>query len=223
LRLGDESDKDGGFTLTELLVSLAILGLISLLLVQSLGTGANVWRRSFAPTVLAQSIQGAQELLRQRIAYAYPETAIDAIPPYAFFDGRNDTLVFYGPSPGNVAPDALRRYTLAVTTAGDLRLMSYSSLFGLRPELKGAPATTELLLQGVQSLNLSYFDPGPGSGRGWRPAWRLRARPPALVRVQVNFPPGDHRWWPELLVHPITTIDRQCILSRSDHLCAGRA
>jgi general secretion pathway protein J len=217
--MGDDHPAQAGFTLTELLVSLAILAFVSLLLMQSFSASGNIWRRGAGSAAVAETIQGAQELLRYRIAYAYPETAIDAIPPYAFFDGRDSALIFFGPPPDNHSSNEIRYYTLSVTTGGDLQLISGLS----RSRTDKSPPLTETLLHGVQSLDLSYFDPAPGRNHGWQSSWHLRAQPPALVRLQVNFLPGDHRWWPELLVHPIATIDRNCILSRNTHRCAGRA
>ncbi len=221
--LHEAESAQAGFTLTELLVGLALLALISLLLVQSLGAGSNLWRRIAGGSAIAETIQGAQEMLRQRLERAYPETAVDAIPPYTFFDGKDATLTFYAPPPDNRGPGALRRYTLGVTAAGDLAFSSRDSLFGNLPDDRVPPPLIEVLLRGVQSLDVSYFDPALSPAGGWRRSWQMRAHPPALVRLQVNFPPGDHRWWPELLVHPIATIDRGCILSRGTHQCAGRS
>lgn len=216
-------DPQAGFTLTELLVSVALLALVGLLLVQGLAAARNLRHRGTGATAVAETIQAAQELLRQRLAHAYAETANDAIPPYTFFDGKDTVLTFYAPPPDNLGPAALRRYTLAVTAGGDLLLTSRNSLFANRPDNQVPQPLAEVLLHGVQSLDVSYFDAAPGRGHGWQSSWQLRAHPPALVRLQVNFPPGDHRWWPELLIHPIATIDRECILSRSTHWCAGRS
>jgi len=224
LRPASESNPhEAGFTLTELLVSLALLVLVSLLLLRGLGASGALWRGAARVSAAAENIQGAQELLRHRLEHTYLETALDAIPPYPFFDGGDTTLIFYAPPPDNNGTGALRRYTLAVTAGGVLTLSSRDSLFGNRSADQVPPPLVEALLRGVQSLDISYFDSTPGPSYGWQQSWRRRSHPPALVRLQVNFPPNDHRWWPQLLVHPIATTDRDCVLSRSTRRCAGRS
>ena len=219
----ESSAQEAGFTLTELLVSLSVLALMSLLLLQGLKASGHLWRRSLDASVVADNIQSAQELVRQRLERTYFETALDAIPAYPFFVGGDAALTFVSVPPDHNGDAELRIYTLSVTTGGDLVFSSISSLDSNPVGKPPSSRQTEVLLHGVQSLDVSYFDAGPGENRGWKPAWQKRIHPPALVRLQVNFPPGDQRWWPTLLVHPIATTDRECQVTPHSSVCAGRS
>lgn len=215
--------REAGFTLTELLVSLSVLALMSLLLLQGIKASGHLWRRSLNASEVAENIQSAQELVRYRLERTYFETALDAIPAYPFFIGADTNLTFVSAPPDNNGTAELRIYTLSVTTGGDLVFSSISSLDPNPASKQPSSRRTEVLLRDVQSIDISYFDAGPGEDRGWKPSWKKRIHPPALVRLRVNFPPGDNRWWPTLLVHPIATTDRDCQLSPRSSVCAGRS
>ena len=215
----DVSPRQAGFTLTEQLVALFVLSLVGLLLLQGVGAATRLWRRSGSDVTVAETIQSAEQLLRSRLESTYLETQTNAIPPYPYFDGLDNQLTFYATAPRNNASAALRRYTISVTAAGDLILSSRDSVFGLLPDAMVPPPLIEVLLHGVQSIDIAYFE----VGHGWQRSWQMRSHPPALVRLQLRFPLGDHRWWPDLIVHPIATVDRQCVLSISMHGCMGRS
>ena len=41
-----------------------------------------------------------------------------------------------------------------------------------------------------------------GDAADWQRVWRDRTRLPALVRLAIDFPDGDRRFWPDLVVAP---------------------
>ena len=215
--------QEAGFTLTELLVSLSVLALMSLLLLQGVQASRHVWQGGSRVSAAADTIQSAQELVRYRLERTYFETAMDAIPPYPFFSGDDGALTFISVPPGSGGVAALRTYTLSVSAEGDLVFTSISTLDPSPSAKTPSSRRVEFLLHGVESLSVAYFDPGPGEGRGWKSSWQRRSHPPALVRLQVNFPVDDRRWWPALLVHPIATADRECLVSPLSSVCAGRS
>lgn len=215
--------SEAGFTLTELLVALAVLALMSLLMLQGIKTASRLWSGSLSSGAVADAIQSAEELIRYRLERTYFETAMDAIPSYPFFSGSDTSVTFISQAPGRDGKAPLRRYTLLVTTAGDLVFSSISTLEPNPINQEPSSLQTEVLLHGVESLDLAYYDSGPAAELGWKPSWQRRSHPPALVRVKVNFLEGDHRWWPSLLVHPVATVDRDCQMTLHSGLCAGRS
>lgn len=220
-RPADTHGNDAGFGLTETLVSLALLAILSLLILQGVGAGRNIWRGVAARAETADAIQAAQAVLRGRFEKLFPATRYDAQQPYPNFGGTGYAMGFLAPPGQANGPASLRRYSLHVDAAGNLVLSSTSDLLGLYPEDHGVRASDEVLLRGVRTLAISYFDGSAGSGT-WRAAWNRRPDLPALVRVQVAFAPGDTRWWPPLIMHAATTIDSECLnFNRTGH-CGGR-
>jgi len=52
--------------------------------------------------------------------------------------------------------------------------------------------------------------------------WTLPSRLPRLVRVKIEFPDGDARFWPELLVAPRIDVDVGCVYDALTKRCRGR-
>jgi general secretion pathway protein J len=220
-RLADPHRNDDGFGLTEVLVSLALFALLSLLILEGIGSGRNLWRGATARTESAESIQAAQAALRDRLERLFPATRYDAPQPYPDFGGTNSTLTFLAPAAQAQGAGALRRYLLHMDTAGNLLLSSTNDVLGLYPEDYGVRPSDEVLLHGVQNIVVSYYDGAAGRG-AWRTVWQRRPYLPTLVRVQVAFVGGDPRWWPALIVHAATTIDSECLNYNATGHCGGR-
>ena len=216
--------RDGGFGLTEILVSLALLALVSLLMLQGLGAGHNLWRSVAARAEAAEDIQNTQTMLRERLERAYPATMYDTSRAYSDFEGNISTITFIAPPADAQMPNTLRHYALDVSSAGDLVLSSRSDLWGHISNPFIPAWSKDVLLHGVQKLDATYLE-SDGTGRrngGWQRTWRNKPYLPALIRLQVVFAPGDHRWWPAFIVHPMATIDTECSLDRQTGLCGGR-
>lgn len=214
---------DSGVTLLELLVGLGLLALLASLLLQGVDAAGHLWNGAAQRSATAEAIAGAQDVLRQRMELAFFETQYNAIPPYPGFVGSEDRITFFAPSGLRHGPGASKHYNLSVDADGDLVLASRSDLWGNLPERMSGPPEVEVLLRGVQTLEVDYFETdASGFGGRWLRAWQNKPVPPALVRIRVAFPPRDSRWWPELIVKPVATVDTDCALARDVGQCAGR-
>jgi len=213
------SRGEQGFALVEALVSLVIVGMICLMIIEGVGAGRRVWERIDQREAIGETIGGAQQSLRDRIEQVYPTTLFDTNPPNVDFHGARDGLVFVANPPQSSRPAPLRRYTLRVDTAGELVLSSVSDV---DPTVISA-AASQVLLTGVRALDLAYFGPAaPDQVRQWRTSWDQQPSPPELVRVRLNFEPGDTRHWPDLIVRPRATLDSFCLIDANTHRCRAR-
>lgn len=212
--------RERGFALIEVIASLVILMMISVLLISGVHTGQRVWERLDRRTVAGEAVAGAQDLLRERIERAYASTRFDASTPYTEFDGDPDRLRFIAPPPPAQQPQPLRRYSLDLAANGDLVLSSWSDLAADpdRPQISGV-----VVLRGVQAVEIGYFGPMAGDvSARWRTRWHAQPAPPRLLRIRLRFRQGDVRFWPELLIHPAADVDFRCTLDASTGRCAGR-
>lgn len=214
------ADRDAGFTIIELLVSLVILSMLSLMLITGLGTGRRVWERMDQSALAIESVEGAQTLLRDRIERTYGATRFDTSAPYADFRGLANRLNFLAPPPEVERPQALRRYDLSLNTNGDLLLSSWSDI-AADPE---HPAIVSVVvLHAVQGIDIAYFGTAaPDFTPRWRSEWIQQPSPPRLVRVRLAFAPGDRREWPDMIVKPAEDVDTRCVLEVSTGKCGGR-
>lgn len=208
-----------GFALIETLASLVIVSMIAMMLLAGVHTGRRVWERIDTREASGETVDAAQDLLRDRLEKIFPQTLYDQNPPYIDFRGEADKATFLANPPDAGRPAPIRRYTLWLDTAGELVLDSVNDA----EDIHLAKPIREVLLTGVRQLDLAYFGAAqPDYSRHWRPAWRGSPTLPDVVRVRLAFEPADARQWPDLMIHPRPTIDSACLLNPVTNHCKGR-
>lgn len=186
----------------ELLVALTLLGFVVVGLSAGLRFGARVWDAAAAQTARHADLDPVFGVLRALVSDGLRLTGtagglqLVTTPPAAL---------------GNPVPHDMQ---LALSPDGRL-------LLRWRPHQRNGDPTTAPAFQEAElaarlaALEIAYLPrvapdrrtAAPPSPE-WLPAWRDRARPPALVRVRLRLPPGDRRRWPELVVAPAVDSPR---------------
>ena len=214
------ASRDAGFTLIEMLVALALLALAAVLMLEGFESGQRLWAGEAARTLRGESVEAAQSALRARIERLRPITRFDATAAFADIEGTDNRFIFIAPPTDAERPASVRRYRLALSERGDLRLGSAPPQVDAEA---GAFYAEQTLLRGVEGLDISYYGPDPKGGEpGWRSSWLHRASPPELVRVRLTLQATDHRVWPDLIVRPAATIDTLCVIDPVTGSCRGR-
>ena len=193
-----------GFTLVELLVGLTLMALLSVLLFGGLRFGVRAWEAGGERIEQASRVEMVQNLLRRQISQArrLPQ-AVDA-GPVAPFVGEADSLVFIAPLPVHrgIGGSYLFRLTQRETD-GRSNLALAWHLY--RPELLtgglAEPDEQATLLEDIVGIELAYYGANDQEQpMQWWDAWDGASGMPQLVRLRVEFPPGDRRRWPDLII-----------------------
>jgi general secretion pathway protein J len=213
-----------GFTLVELLVALAIFGMIASMLAGGVGMTGQLAKRSAGNRTATDEIATAQFILRDRLARLMPIPRLTSSEPVVEAQGSATEVRFVAPAPDQEGPSGLRFYRLLLTSAGNLTLLSASELDTdlevSNPTLVGWSPLT--LVRGASAINIAYFGSDPKApGRRWLTFWRNRPQPPDLVRIRVEFAAGDPRRWPDLIVRPRTTVNTLCRIDALTGRCEG--
>ena len=182
-----------GFTLVELLVVLALLGLVSVALIGALRFGLRAWDTGERRVEQLNRVQAVQAFLRRRIQQAtlVQSGAPDAPATPADGDGL---LGFIAPLPAHLGVGGPHMFSLRLEAGADRRGLILDWWLD-RPDasepIDPASVGTATLLDDVESIALGFYGPPPDGGEpAWSPDWPPAAGLPALIRLRVVFPPG---------------------------------
>ena len=186
-----------GFTLLEILIALAVMGL----LLVALNHGVAFGLRASAMQVRAEAdgtadLPAVDTVLRSLIAEADP----GIFPEPASLKGTATTLSLLTAVTG---PGGIRERVDAMLFAsgGQLRLRWTPHRHVTRFDPPPLPQETTLL-DGVSALHIDYAAPGHAD---WEPSWSGEALP-ALVRLQIVFATAARHWPPIVAAPKLETL-----------------
>jgi general secretion pathway protein J len=217
------SRTEAGFTLLELLAALTVLAVLMALMFGGLRFGARVWESGDQALRGLSELQTAAGFIRRQISQAVPADAAAAAAgdeeaaSAAAFRGTAEALRLVAPAPSQFLPGGLYEIVLGVEDGfaadGSRRLSVWWRPMERRaqaqtPAIDADPRTRQsVLVEGITEVRISYFGPGEDGNEPprWYDRWDAIGTPPALVSVRVGFPPGDRRFWPDLVVAPMAS------------------
>lgn len=202
-----------GFTLIEMLVSLAILSFTATLLLGGVTTAAHIAGTTQRDAGAVDDVAAAQTILRDKILHLRPVRRLTGGEALMDAGGSETMFDFFAPAPMSGTERGLQKYRLLLTSPGDLILFHLPDLSERAdPNLYSITGWQPLvLLRGAAGLSIAYFGATRAQPeRRWRTFWRDSGAAPELVRVRVDFRPDDRRAWPDLIVRPGPTVDLLC-------------
>lgn len=196
-----------GFTLLEMLLSLALLGLLMALLGSAL-LGAN--------HALVKGEQYSQRLEELRAGQNFLYRAIQGALPLDIQADGEGTVVFDGQPQrvrfaagmANVLGGGIERHTLALVDSeqGHALQVRFDDMQGAGWRPFGQP---QILLQGVHDLHLSYRGRDDnGRPTAWLPRWPWPSRLPLAVRVELTSE-GSVPWVTQIIALRLELSDVQ--------------
>jgi prepilin-type N-terminal cleavage/methylation domain-containing protein len=183
-----------GFTLLEVLVALAVLGLLAVALSQGVHFGVLAWRDEARRSVTADDLATLDGTLRRLIEGIDPGDDLDPAPVTA----TRDRLECITRLVGVDGPVPARRMQAVLLVDRNHRLVlrwrQYPRATRIGDPL---PLTETELLRGISRIELAFQRE---DGR-WLGTWQS-PDPPALVRIRLRFEPNDTQRWPDIVAAP---------------------
>lgn len=215
--------SQSGFTLLEVTIGAALLGIMMLLLTGSLRVGAESWDAGEEKMAKASRMFVAQNFLRAHVGSLLPVAATrkdgELEPPVM---GGPDSLEYVAPLPDQIKAGGLFRFRLYLDKKGehqDLRVTitpyrtGPQQQQGLGQNEKVEPLDDLPLVEDVAKFQASYLPStamvpgaiGSGDDVKWVEEWN-RPQLPALIKLEIE-PEGEGPW-PVLVIAPKTQMLR---------------
>ncbi|HUB10525.1 MAG TPA: prepilin-type N-terminal cleavage/methylation domain-containing protein [Acetobacteraceae bacterium] len=195
-------DQDG-FTLLEVLVTLVVLGLLTVTLMQGVRVGLQAWALADRLDQPASGLETTDRTLRHLFELASPGEIRSRQPPLT---GTGHALSFVTMLPQGFGARMTDMADVELRVASGHRLVLLWRPHYRRWIVAPPPPSAVTLLDGVERLDVAYWQPpsGPQHG-GWMTAWTARELPP-LVRLHITFLSGSKRNWPDIVVAPMREL-----------------
>lgn len=198
-----------GFTLVELLVAIALLGLITTLLIAGLQLGTASRDRVARASGELEDLRVIETFLRQRLVQALPFVSGSRRDlPQVRFEGDENAVRFLVSSVFRDDARGVRELFVTLDGANGQRksLIVYDSPWVADDASAGGPADVKaerhVLLDAVTAIAFSYYGANPPQSKPrWHRDWRGAASLPALIRIELQ--PADRSLpWPAITVAP---------------------
>ena len=211
--------REAGFTLLELLVAVALLGLLTVIAYGGVRFGSLSWTHAERNRTADADQAAIVRVLRQALANAYPGYAsANPADPTVAFSGAAEQLTLLTPLPDAIEPGvmAVRRFRLAEdgTLVMDWRLDLPAA------DGESAPFRTTPLAGGIARLRFSYFGPSlnPLDPASWFDQWTGMRGLPELVRVQA-WRRAEDAPFVRLVTATAITTNTECVYDPTDANC----
>jgi prepilin-type N-terminal cleavage/methylation domain-containing protein len=207
---------DAGLTLVELLVVLALLGLLGGLAAAGLHAASGSWRRMVLYNSENEELLATDRVIRELLSQIVPEKQDSWSRGAVRFEGAADRIQFLAPLAQRFGAADIALYTVTLPGDGTLRIKWRLDRETPSGRKSVAPAPSEEVLEGIEYGTFSYFGPTDDGQTLWRDRWQGQQRLPQLMRMRFVWRGRSE----ELIVAPLLTA-ATCSVADSDVPCSN--
>ena len=186
-----------GFTLLEIMLAVAILGMMALAIFRFVQTNMTAVQLSSQAAAADAQYDGLRDLLTTQWQTLSPTRARMVGEPFKLNDRERDEIRWNcGAGPGLLTRYAPGEFTVVLRLQPANKKSDQLDLGVLRksrddPDAGETHETWVPLIKNVGSLEITYFDPNANT---WLPRWPGGNKMPSLVKLSVGRPDATEPW-----------------------------
>jgi general secretion pathway protein J len=220
-----------GFTLIEMLVGLALLGLMTLLLFGALRFSIRSWDRAETKTLQVVDLRIVEGVLRREIGKAFPLRIGQVNENKIAFEGDSKQVRFVTALPAHLSGGGLSLVALELVEdrseakqgpPGKVLVLKHVIPDGDTRDFSALEKSDRsVLLKGLEDVEFAFFGKdNDQTEASWRNQWISSARTPALLRVKLKFAGSDEVR--EMLLPLRLGEEAGCFQSTFQRMCGPR-
>lgn len=210
------SSRDAGLTLVELLVVLALTGMLGALVASGLHTASGTLQRTLLRNSENEELLAISRQMRQLLSRVSSEKLGSWSHGATRFEGSRDHIKFLAPLAPRFGAQDIVAYAVEFTGEGKLRMAWQLDRKSPSARKSVAPIPVEEVLDGATDGAFAYFGVTDGQQAQWTESWQAQERLPQLVRISFVWRGQTE----ELIVAPMLTAG-PCSIPDSDLPCSN--
>jgi len=218
--------RAAGFTLIELVIALALMGVMVLFMYSGLAFGLRGWDAADTNGRRTADRRIAENFLRREVAELFPMRWKDPLVLRLAFEGKPDLLRFVSVRPAGISVTGLSLVGVAVeqdTVKRTRNLVMRRASPGDEQKDFGPLAQGEatILFEDIDSVAFEYYGAeNDFTDPKWVDTWEWPGRIPQLIRIRVRT--ADGSYLPEMIVRMMLSEEAGCLESQFQRVCRPR-
>jgi general secretion pathway protein J len=214
--------SDAGFTLVELMIAVALMGMLTMLAYGAVQFGNLSWHHIDSSRDADAERTAIRQLLLHAITGAYPGfSSAEYNDRSIAFSGEKEALQLVAPLPEALSPGVMAVEQFSMGRQGDRSSLLMSWHLDLPAATGGTlPSQVVRIASSISAIRFGYFGRvKEGNPPAWFDRWSGLDHLPELVRVQVWRADGGKTPWLDFSAETQTTANVACVYDPQTPIC----
>ncbi|MCF6320015.1 MAG: prepilin-type N-terminal cleavage/methylation domain-containing protein [Proteobacteria bacterium] len=198
-------NKQGGFTLLEIIVVMTMLSLIMVMIYGGIQTSRKISEKGLKRINATNEIRVVSELIRRQVSRILPMAYKEDDGEFVIFEGDDRHIMYVSPMPGYLGNGGPHVQLIEIVNAKGGKILQFSHWLLNDSLEEDAFEDTEqepvVILENIKYAEFSFVKLDEEGELGeWESEWEEPENTPLMVKLEVEMGDGAMMQWPILQV-----------------------